>query len=100
LGPNPTRSAPGEVRFSEPNNQISDKLRQAADVLTAQGADTFRIAAYGRAAESVRALDDDLGTIAERGGRAALEAIPGLGVSIGSAITEMLTTGRWGFSIT
>ena len=57
----------------------------------------FRIAAYRRAADSVRALDTDLGTIAEKGGRAALEAIPGVGVSIGSAIAQMLTTGRWTF---
>ena len=57
----------------------------------------FRIAAYRRAADSVRALDTDLGTIAEKGGRAALEAIPGVGVSIGSAIAQMLTTGRWAF---
>lgn len=36
-------------------------------------------------------------TIAERGGRKALEAIPGVGVSIAGAIAEMLTTGRWTF---
>jgi hypothetical protein len=42
-------------------------------------------------------LGTDLGTIAERGGRAALEAIPGVGISIGSAIAQMLTTGRWTF---
>jgi hypothetical protein len=80
-----------------PNNQIADKLRQAADILAAQGADAFRIAAYRRAADSLRALDNDLGIMAEKGGRAALEAIPGVGISIAGAIAEMLTTGRWGF---
>ena len=46
---------------------------------------------------SIRGLETDLGTIAEKGGRKAIEAIPGVGASIGSAIAEMLTSGRWGF---
>src|SRR6266567_6310599 len=79
------------------NTQIADRLRQAADILTAQAADPFRIAAYRKAAESVLASTVDLGTIAERGGRRALEAIPGVGVSIAGAIAEMLTTGHWSF---
>jgi hypothetical protein len=65
-----------EHDFAGPNNQIADKLRQAADILAAQGADMFRVAAYRRASDSVRALDTDLGTIAEKGGRGALEEIP------------------------
>jgi hypothetical protein len=58
-----------EHDFAEPNDQIADKLRQAADILAAQGADVFRVAAYRRASDSVRASDNDLGTIAEKGGR-------------------------------
>jgi len=83
--------------FAGPNAQIADKLRQVADILATQGADSFRIAAYRKAAESVFALDTDLGAIAERGGRKALEAIPGVGISIAGAIAEMLATGRWAF---
>ena len=92
-------SIPGArvLDFAEPNSQIAEKLRQAADILAAQGADVFRIAAYRRAADSLRALDSDLSIMAERGGRAALEAIPGVGISIAGAIGEMLTTGRWAF---
>jgi DNA polymerase (family X) len=88
---------PPEPACAGPNSQIAEKLRQAADILAAQGADPFRVAAYRRAADSVRALDKDLGTIVEEGGRAALETIPGVGISIGSAIAEMLATGRWAF---
>jgi hypothetical protein len=84
-------------RFQAQNTQIADKLYQAADILSAQGADPFRIAAYRRAADSVCACDDDLGTIAARGGRQALEAIPGVGAAIAGAIAEMLATGRWAF---
>ena len=79
------------------SNQIADKLRQASDILAAQGADPFRIAAYRRAAESIRGSETDLGTIAEWRGRKALERIPGVGVSIAGAIAEMLSTGRWAF---
>src|SRR6516165_5536898 len=83
--------------FAGANAQIANKLRQAADILATQGAHSFRTAAYRKAAESVLSLDTDLCTIAERGGRKALEAIPGVGVSIAGAIAEMLTTGRWTF---
>jgi hypothetical protein len=79
------------------NARIADRLCQAADILAAQAADPFRVAAYRKAAESVLALNVDLGTVAERGGRKALEAVPGVGVSIAGAIAEMLTTGRWSF---
>jgi DNA polymerase/3'-5' exonuclease PolX len=48
-------------------------------------------------ADSVRHLNGDLAAIAETGGREALEAVPGVGMSITSAIMEMLTTGRWRF---
>ena len=83
--------------FAGANAQIANKLRQAADILATQGAHSFRTAAYRKAAESVLSLDTDLYTIAERGGRKVLEAIPGVGVSIAGAIAEMLTTGRWTF---
>jgi hypothetical protein len=100
-------TAPGPERFSAAaaqehdfharNVQIADKLYQAADILSAQGAGPFRIAAYRRAAASVCTLDADLRTIAAKGGRDALEAVPGLGPAIAGAIAEMLTTGRWAF---
>jgi hypothetical protein len=85
----PRSSVPRENDRGGQNAKIADKLRQ--------GADPFRIAAYRKAAESIRILNDDLGAIAERGGREALEAVPGIGTSIASAIAEMLTTGRWRF---
>ena len=87
----------GVRRLGGRNRQIADRLRQAAGILAAQGADPFRIAAYRRAADSVLTLTDDLRIIAERGGRAALEAVPGVGPSIAGAIAEMLSSGRWGF---
>jgi len=79
------------------NASVAERLRQAASLLTAQGDNPFRISAYRRAADTIDRLDTDLRFIAETGGRAALDAIPGIGPSIAGAIVEMLTTGRWGF---
>jgi DNA polymerase (family X) len=79
------------------NARIAQKLRQAAELLAAHGADSFRINAYRRAADSIGALTEDLGALAARGGKRALEAIPGIGVSIAGAISEILATGRWSF---
>lgn len=79
------------------NAAVADKLRQAAAILAAQGADPFRVAAYRKAADSVLALEPDLGAIAESGGQKGLAEIPGVGRSIAAAIAEMLRTGRWAF---
>ena len=84
-------------RGYEPNVQIADKLYQAVDILAAQGAAPFRIAAYRRAADTVCALDADLAAIAAKGGRDALEAVPNIGPAIAGAVAEMLATGRWAF---
>ena len=70
---------------------IADKLRQAADILAAQHADPFRIAAYRKAADVLLASAGNVVATFERGGRKALDSIPGIGVSIASAIAEMLT---------
>lgn len=80
-----------------PNARIAEKLRQAGEILAAQGAAPYRVAAYRHAAGSVRALNEDLSAIAARGGRKALEAVPFIGASIASATTEMLATGGWRF---
>ena len=79
------------------NGWIAERLRQAASLLAAQGANPFRISAYRRAGDAIEALDADVRSVAEAGGHTALEAIPGVGPSIAGAVTEMLVTGRWGF---
>lgn len=81
------------AKFS--NRAIADKLREMADLLEAQDADGFRVRAYRRAADTVEALEKPLTDIARAGGIPALDALPGIGRGIASAISEMLTTGRW-----
>lgn len=79
------------------NAWIAARLRQAATLLAAQGANPFRISAYRRAADAIERLAADIRDVAEADGHAALEAIPGVGPSIAGAVAEMLSTGRWGF---
>ncbi len=77
------------------NSQCADRLREAADLLDAQGANPFRVAAYRRAAETVRDLPEDLARLIDREGLEGLEALPGIGRGIASALLEMNRTGRW-----
>jgi predicted flap endonuclease-1-like 5' DNA nuclease len=79
------------------NAQIAEKLGEAAELLAAQSADPFRVAAYRRAAETLQRLDRDVADIEAEGGRDALDAIPSVGPSIAGAIAELLHTGRWRF---
>ena len=77
------------------NARCADRLREAADLLEAQGANPFRISAYRKAADTVVDLKEDLGALIEREGMAGLEALPGIGRGIASALLEMVRTGRW-----
>jgi Holliday junction resolvasome RuvABC DNA-binding subunit len=77
------------------NARCADRLREAADLLEAQGANPFRVSAYRRAADTVRDLEADLGELVEREGLEGLDALPGIGRGIASALMEMVRTGRW-----
>jgi putative hydrolase len=77
------------------NARCADRLREAADLLEAQGANPFRVSAYRKAAATVLALPEDVGTIAARAGLSGLEALPSIGRGIASALLEMTRTGRW-----
>jgi putative hydrolase len=79
-----------------PSNQIiSERLREAADLLEQQGANPFRVRAYRNAATTVASLDRDIAQLAVEGGMAALVALPHIGQGIAAAIMEILNTGRW-----
>lgn len=77
------------------NARCADRLREAADLLEAQGANPFRVSAYRKAADTVRDLPEDLSAIIDRDGIAGLDALPGIGRGIASALLEMARTGRW-----
>ena len=77
------------------NARCADRLREAADLLEAQGANPFRVSAYRNAADTVRDLPEDVAALIDREGIAGLDALPGVGRGIASALLEMVRTGRW-----
>ena len=77
------------------NAQIAELFEQVATLLAQQGASPFRVGAYRRAGQSLKRLGRDVRAIAEAEGRRGLLAIPGIGVSLASAIEEILRSGRW-----
>jgi len=79
------------------NDFIADRLLEAADLLATQQDNPFRVAAYRRAAESVKALDHDVESILNEGGVEALDRIPNVGKGIAASIAEMARTGRWAY---
>lgn len=79
----------------EINAQIADRLRAMAELREVQGDDGFRVEAYRRAAREVDLLGRPVDAILAAEGRAGLIALPHIGEGIASAISEMVTTGRW-----
>lgn len=77
------------------NAQIAAQLREAAALVEAQGGNPFRVGAYRKAADVVAGLGRALRDVYDAQGRAGLEALPGVGPGIASAIAEILLTGRW-----
>jgi len=79
----------------ETNQRLTERLREAADLLEGQGANPFRVGAYRRAAETLVGLERDAADILEREGLNGLIALPNVGRSIAAAIEELIRTGRW-----
>jgi hypothetical protein len=77
------------------NAQIAAWLRQAAELLQAQGANPFRVGAYRKAAETIERHDASLREVFSTKGIAGLDALPTIGPGIAAAIAEMLQTGHW-----
>jgi hypothetical protein len=77
------------------NEAVAHALRQAAEILQAQGANAFRVSAYRKAAANVEALPGRIRDVFQAQGREGLDAIPGVGAGIAAAIAEMLESGRW-----
>jgi hypothetical protein len=77
------------------NLRVAQWLREAAELLHAQGANPFRVGAYRKAADTVLRFDGSLRALFADQGRAGLEALPGIGAGIAAAIAEMLERGRW-----
>jgi len=77
------------------NANVAEQLYEAARLLHAQGASPYRVKAYRTAGDAVAGLRRGVRNVFETEGVRGLDAIPGVGLGIASAISEMLATGRW-----
>ncbi|MEX2587066.1 MAG: DNA polymerase/3'-5' exonuclease PolX [Actinomycetota bacterium] len=71
------------------NDRIADAFEELADLLQIAGSDRFRILAYRRVAEEVRALAKDAGSLSD----AELAGLRGVGKATAAKIREFLATG-------
>lgn len=85
-------TAPAVLRVS--NASIAHALDRAAAMLDERGANEHRVAAYRRAAETVRDHPEPLDTLARTHGPDALEALPGIGERLARRIAAFVETGE------
>jgi DNA polymerase (family 10) len=73
------------------NEEVASAFDEMADLLSIQAENAFRIRAYRRAAQIVRALPRE---VAEMHGTEEFDALPGIGADLAEKIDEMVHTGR------
>ena len=76
------------------NAEIARLLSNMAVFYEMEGVQ-FKPRAYERAAEAVETLDETVADVFARGGRKALDGIPGVGPGIAAHLEEILTTGTF-----
>ena len=82
-------------RSSSFNDEVARQFRVAADLLEAQRADPFRVAAYRRAASAVETMTVSVADIYRRQGVAGLVEVPTIGRTLAMAIADLVERGRW-----
>lgn len=83
-------------RRSEPvtNGAVAARLDEAAELLHRQGANEFRVHAYRRGAETLRAMTPPVARLLAEQGRTGLMRLPGIGDSLARSIESIVSTGR------
>src|ERR1700736_19228 len=76
------------------NAEIADRLASLAQLLAARKENPFKVKAYQRAAANLRTMSESLDELVRD--EADLTHYPGIGEAIGSAIREIVLTGRLG----
>lgn len=74
------------------NKEIAKIFNEIADYLEAEGIQ-FKPYAYRKAALNLETIKDDVGLIYQKGGKKALEKIPGIGKNMAEEIEEYLKKG-------
>ncbi len=76
------------------NLDVAARLEEVARLLRDQGANPYRVDAYGRGAEAVRRLPRPVSAILREEGLEGLERLPAIGPSLARAIRDLVETGR------
>jgi DNA polymerase/3'-5' exonuclease PolX len=76
------------------NQDLARQLRNHARALDAEGGNLYRVRAYRRAAQTLLEMDEPAAVLLQRGGRRALEALPGIGSHISLALESLIETGQ------
>ncbi len=76
------------------NLDLASRLDEAGRLLLEQGANPYRVRAYQRAAETLRALDRPVTEILETEGLEGLDRLPGIGMTLARAIRDTVRLGR------
>ncbi len=76
------------------NQEVATRLREIARLLRTQKANPFRVNAYLHAAETLDALETDVGELMRAKGVKGLVELPGIGEGIARSIYEYVATGR------
>ncbi len=82
--------------FSLSNDEIAIAFEQVADLLETQGDDYYRIRAYRKGAQSIRAQNQPVVNIFEAEGIAGLEKLSYIGKRLAASIKELAETGDLG----
>lgn len=77
------------------NEELSQRLKEVADLLDAQHANPFRINAYRTAANTIRGLSEPVTEILNREGRDGLQELPGIGRTLSQTLEQLAQTGRF-----
>lgn len=79
------------------NVELAEALEQMAELLVRRGEhNPYRVQAYLQAAGTIRTLDVPVATIYGDGGKDALTALPGVGVSLAGHLAQYVESGRIG----
>src|SRR3990172_7880380 len=81
------------TRTTMTNAEIARIIREIALFLDMEGV-PFKPRAYEKAAHAIEAVDEPLADVYRHGGLKAIEAVPGVGRSIGEKIVALIETGR------
>ncbi len=76
------------------NAEVASRLEEVGQILAGQNANPYRVAAYRRAAHTIRGWPRSVGAIARERGIPGLAELPGLGERLAQATYLMVTTGR------